>query len=344
MQRVVIALALSGASAFVAPVPKAVQQVRMSDDAEAEAPEVEAAPAPAPPKPAAAAPTGAFSRQDLYDYAASMPGFGTGPWDPLGLADQSWAFGERTPFSNEATIGFLRHAEIKHGRVAMAAFLGFIAQSTALVSGEHTFAPYRGYVAGCTPQEQWDNIPVVGKLQILIAIGMLESYGEGAGDPAGYTHYMKGGKPGYYPPIAGRAGFGQVTLNLWRVAASEDRVLRSTVPAHEPSVRMRGDGVAVGTPPVRHRRVAPRRDPFNLVQNNSAEKKARGLKSEILNGRAARPPRLKLMSWCLRGDSVGARSYSRRGVRHLSRRRRGPAAGGESPRWRLRETTRRGHG
>ena len=61
---------------------------------------------------------------------------------------------------------------------------------------------------------------------------MLESYGAGAGDPAGYTHYMKGGKPGYYPPIAGRAGFGQVTLNLW--------------------------------------------DPFNLVQNNSAEKTARG--------------------------------------------------------------------
>ena len=37
MQRVVIALALGGAAAFVAPVPKAVQQVRMSDDAEAEA-------------------------------------------------------------------------------------------------------------------------------------------------------------------------------------------------------------------------------------------------------------------------------------------------------------------
>ena len=70
-------------------------------------------------------------------------------------------------------------------------------------------------VAGCTPQEQWDNIPLYGKLQILVAIGMLESYGEGAGDPEGYTHYMKGGKPGYYPPIAGRAGFGQVTLNLW---------------------------------------------------------------------------------------------------------------------------------
>ena len=212
MQRVVIALALGGAAAFVAPVPKAVQQVRMSDDAEAEAPEVEAAPAPAPPKPAAAAPTGAFSRQDLYDYAASMPGFGTGPWDPLGLADQSWAFGERTPFSNEATIGFLRHAEIKHGRVAMAAFLGFIAQSTALVSGEHTFAPYRGYVAGCTPQEQWANIPLIGKLQILTLVGMLESYGEGAGNPEGYVHYTQGGKPGFYPSIKGKGGFAGGTL------------------------------------------------------------------------------------------------------------------------------------
>ena len=77
-----------------------------------------------------------------------MPGPGTGAWDPFGLADQSWAFGESTPFSNEATIGFLRHAEIKHGRVAMAAFLGFIAQCTPLVSGEHKFLPYRGYVAG----------------------------------------------------------------------------------------------------------------------------------------------------------------------------------------------------
>ena len=97
----------------------------------------------------------------------------------------------------------------------MAAFLGFIVQSLPVVSGEHLFAPYRGYVAGVSPQEQWDNLPAIGKLQIAVAIGMLESYGEGAGDPAGYTHYMKVGKPGYYPPIAGRAGFGQVTLNLW---------------------------------------------------------------------------------------------------------------------------------
>ena len=71
----------------------------------------------------------------------------------------------------------------------MAAFLGFIAQCTPLVSGEHKFLPYRGYVAGCTPQEQWDNIPLYGKLQIFVLVGMLESYGEGASQPDGYVHY-----------------------------------------------------------------------------------------------------------------------------------------------------------
>ena len=161
---------------------------------------------------------------DLKALQKSLPGPPNDYFDPLNLATMTFDWG---PQGEEATIGWLRHSEIKHGRVAMAGFLGFIAHCTPIVSGEHKFLPYRGYVAGVTPQEQWDNIPLIGKLQILIAIGMLESYGEGAGDPEGYTHYMKGGKPGYYPPIAGRAGFGQVTLNLWvRPAASMSRASR----------------------------------------------------------------------------------------------------------------------
>ena len=53
-----------------------------------------------------------------------------------------------------------------------------------------------------TPQEQWDNIPVIGKLQILTFVGMLESYGEIPGEVPHYT--QPGGIPGYYPPLVGK--------------------------------------------------------------------------------------------------------------------------------------------
>merc|ERR1719160_304080 len=153
------------------------------------------------------------SKQEMAALAEANPDFlgkSLGLWDPLNCLDfDFWSLG------NEATIGYLRHAEIKHGRVAMAGFLGYIAQSTDLVSGPHSVLPFRGYEAGLTPPEQWDAIPLYGKLQILVFVGMLESYGEGAGDPEGYVHYTKGGLPGYFPPIAGRAGFGQVGLNLF---------------------------------------------------------------------------------------------------------------------------------
>jgi len=80
----------------------------------------------------------------------------------------------------------------------MAAFLGYLAQSTPVVSGPHAKLPYSGYEPGLTPPEQWDAIPLAGKIQIFGIIGMLESYGEILPQ-----HYCNGGLPGYYPPIKG---------------------------------------------------------------------------------------------------------------------------------------------
>mmetsp|Transcript_11654 Transcript_11654/g.32205 ORF Transcript_11654/g.32205 Transcript_11654/m.32205 type:complete len:255 (-) Transcript_11654:85-849(-) len=182
MQKIIAALALSGAAAYVAPVaPKATTALNSKAELEALA----------------------MSNTDAL-------GQSMGFWDPLGLADGDfWGLG------NEGTIGYLRHAEIKHGRVAMAAFLGYMAGATELVSGPHKILPYRGFEPGLTPPEQWDAIPLYGKLQILVIVGMLESYGEGAGFPESYTHYTKGGLPGFYPSIKGK-GAGQITFDLYK--------------------------------------------------------------------------------------------------------------------------------
>jgi hypothetical protein len=128
-----------------------------------------------------------------------------GFWDPLNCLDFNfWGLG------NEATIGYLRHAEIKHGRVAMAAFLGYWVQSTDLVAGPHKTLPFRGFEPGLTPPEQWDAIPLYGKLQIIVFVGRLESYGEILGPG---QHYTQGGKPGYYPPIKGKRP--ELVFNLY---------------------------------------------------------------------------------------------------------------------------------
>jgi hypothetical protein len=155
----------------------------------------------------------------------------------------------------EGTVGWLRHAEIKHGRVAMAAFVGFIVQSNgiafpwALTGGpisEQAGGPslmYSDLAAIASPVDQWDAVPAAGKLQILLTIALLEVVGERA-----TPHYTQGGKPGYYPSL---------------VEASDG-----------------GDLIPHPVPLDLY-------DPFGLFKNQSPESKARGLNVEINNGRAA---------------------------------------------------------
>lgn len=111
-------------------------------------------------------------------------------YDPLQLASTT-IWGE----TNEATIGFLRHSEIKHGRVAMAAFVGYIVQSNGIgfpwpISTDGTPFP----IGAGSPPEQWDALPDAAKWQIILFVGFLEWFSEANG-----THYMRGGKPGAFP-------------------------------------------------------------------------------------------------------------------------------------------------
>merc|ERR1719171_2764878 len=190
-----------------------------------------------------------------------------GFWDPLNLAE-----GEFWGESNEATIGFLRHAEIKHGRVAMAGFVGYCVHANGIhfpwkVPGDELCAP------GVSPPELWQNIPAEAKWQILLTIGLFEFYSEAAmaKSPGQGGHYMRGGKPGLFPNfnlpkgVKGQSGIGTL----------ED---------------------AEGGPLLPHPVPLNLYDPFGFNKNKSDEWKAQKLKTEINNGRLAMIGLMSLLS------------------------------------------------
>jgi len=116
-----------------------------------------------------------------------------GFYDPIGLSNQKF-FEDDTDDDNSRTIGFLRHAEIKHGRVAMAAFVGYCLQANGVhwpwpMSLDGTMFPS----FTLSPPEQWDLISNAAKYQIIFFVGFLEHFSESTG-----THYMRGGVPGKF--------------------------------------------------------------------------------------------------------------------------------------------------
>ena len=173
-----------------------------------------------------------------------------GYWDPLNIG---------TAGSPEL-IGWFRHAEIKHGRVAMAAFVGYIVQANGIhwpgniqmplgaVNANLPTVSYADISAAGGPSDQWDALPTGAKLQILGAIGFLELISETSTllKADGTEHYVRGGKPGYFPKLSRSDEFAfphPVPLNLW--------------------------------------------DPFGFTKNMSKERKEKALLAEINNGRLA---------------------------------------------------------
>ena len=120
-----------------------------------------------------------------------------GAWDPLNLADT-------TPFG--PTLEWYRAAELKHCRVAMAAFVGFlVAGSGATWPGNVAPGVSWKSCLGETPLDTWDNLPMYGKYQIIAWVGLMEVAGE-----MERPHYMTGGKGGtvFFDPPAKK-------LSLW---------------------------------------------------------------------------------------------------------------------------------
>merc|ERR1719409_1047643 len=126
----------------------------------------------------------------IEDLPGVGPETGNKVWDPLGLS-------ATCPYGSKE-FEWLRTAEIKHGRVAMAASVGWIISEM----GIH----FPGYISKSsdltfeqlgTGLAAWDAVPAAGKAQIFAAAGVIEAINEFK-----KPHYLKGGMIKYDGPKA----------------------------------------------------------------------------------------------------------------------------------------------
>lgn len=108
------------------------------------------------------------STDDLKDLAKKLnpvvPYF-----DPLGLSTSNfWGT------TQEETIGFIRESEVKHGRIAMFAFVGYIVHANGITWPWPMQLDGTPFPKVDSAPEAWDAIPDSAKLQIFAFIGFLE--------------------------------------------------------------------------------------------------------------------------------------------------------------------------
>uniref|UniRef100_A0A7S2EPB3 Plastid light harvesting protein n=1 Tax=Ditylum brightwellii TaxID=49249 RepID=A0A7S2EPB3_9STRA len=144
------------------------------------------APASQSGRPSTAARESVADLESLAKQLNPLVGF----YDPLDLSGKEfWGT------SNEETIGFLRESEVKHGRIAMFAFVGYIVHANGIHFPWAMQLDGTPFPTVSSAPEAWDSISDAAKLQIFAFIGFLEFYREVACE----KHYMKGGKIGEFP-------------------------------------------------------------------------------------------------------------------------------------------------
>jgi hypothetical protein len=148
--------------------------------------------------------TGEISDQAGMEALAKKLNPTVGFWDPLGIVG---------PDTMPETIGWFRHAEIKHGRVAMAGFVGYCIQANGIhwpwnlqgpigsLNADMPVISFADISAAGGPADQWDALPTAAKIQIFGFVAFLELWSESPVnlERAGTVHYVRGGKPGVFP-------------------------------------------------------------------------------------------------------------------------------------------------
>jgi len=104
-------------------------------------------------------------------------------FDPLGF----------TTAGSDKTLAWFRAAELKHGRVSMLASLGiaYTCSGGPLFSGPISMDGTTFASLGKDPWAAFAAMPMSGKVQMLVVIGLLEFHSE-----LTKPHYLSGGTPG----------------------------------------------------------------------------------------------------------------------------------------------------
>ena len=124
-------------------------------------------------------------------------------WDPLDIAGT---------VSDEALMWF-RAAELKHGRCAMLASVGYMIGAAGITfPGDIANGVSFASVNSDGVFNAWGNVPEAGKLQIIFTLLMLETANESK-----KPHYMRGGVPGKIDslPYDGISGLWAPKIKFW---------------------------------------------------------------------------------------------------------------------------------